>query len=114
MTITGTIVFPKNVPTAACTVYVRLLDTSMLDAPAVTIAANELSWEASNMRNNELPFALEVKDIIDERADYTLFVHADLDHDRELSANDLMYSQSYPIITKRQFAKNLRIVLNKI
>jgi uncharacterized lipoprotein YbaY len=79
--------------------YVRLLETSMADAPArlVAEAVLQVISEEANL-GNPIPFAL-YGDLQDERGSYTISVLIDLDGDGKVSPGDFINTQSYPVLT---------------
>ena len=79
--------------------YVRLLDTSMADAPSRLVAETVLK-DISQQANlgNPIPFALD-GDPPDERRSYTISVLVDLDGDGKVSPGDFINTQSYPVLT---------------
>lgn len=79
--------------------YVRLLETSMADAPSRLVAEvvlQDISQEAN--LGNPIPFALN-GDLQDERGSYTISVLVDLDDDGRASPGDFINMQSYPVLT---------------
>jgi uncharacterized lipoprotein YbaY len=88
---------PRLPPSAKA--YVRLLDTSMADAPARLVAETVLegiSDEAT--RGNPIPFAI-YGDLESERASYSVSVLVDVDGDGKTSPGDFINMQSYPVLT---------------
>lgn len=79
--------------------YVRLLNTSLADAPSNVVAEQVIDHIASSLSKNErVAFRLE-PDSIDERDSYTVSVLVDLDGDGKVSKGDYISMQSYPVLT---------------
>ena len=111
MQINGTIRLPGEIKNKDGKIYIRVQDSSLMDEPAITIAEIELNYPEGK---NELPFKLKVEQQVDPRSSYTLFVHLDLDHDKQLSTGDWMHSQAYSAIVNGQPVRNLDIFLRQI
>ena len=81
-------------------IFVRLLDVSLLDAPAHTVAEQVLTGISHQANAGQaIPFALTGKPP-DQRASYTVSVVVDLDGDGNiLSPGDFISMQSYPVLT---------------
>jgi uncharacterized lipoprotein YbaY len=80
---------------ASAKAYVRLLNTSMADAPSAVVAEQVID----HLRKDEkVTFRLE-PNAIDERATYTVSVLVDLDGDGKISKGDYISMQSYPVLT---------------
>lgn len=98
--VTGEIRFtqpPRLPPNAKA--YVRLLDTSMADAPARLVAQAVLEGIAGEAnRGNSVPFAIN-GDLDNPHATYTVSVLVDVDGDGETSRGDFINMQSYPVLT---------------
>jgi uncharacterized lipoprotein YbaY len=90
---------PLDLP-AEATIYVRLLDTSTADAPAVLVAEQVLrkSAEEAN-RSGKVSFQLRGGPI-DASRDYTVSVLIDIDGDGRVSRGDFISIQSYPVLTR--------------
>lgn len=99
--VSGEIHFARqpNLP-ADARVYVRLLDTSIADAPARLMAEQVLTdvWRQANA-GEPLAFALTGAPG-DERNSYTLAVLVDVDGDGRTSRGDFITMQSYPVHTR--------------
>ena len=80
-------------------VYVRLLDTSVADAPAQLITEKLLTdvWQKANA-GEPIPFTLTAAKG-DERRSYTIAVLVDVDGDRKTGRGDFINMQSYPVHT---------------
>ena len=82
------------------TVYVRLLDTSWMDAPSRTV--DEVVFD--NVRLDEiqehgLNYHL-VAEEVDPRARYQVSALVDLDGDGETSVGDYLTTVAYPVLTR--------------
>ena len=96
----GRILFDKDVgPFTSATVYVRLENVSRADAAAVCVA-EQVHREVSHAAGEEktLPFELHV-DAVNERAEYSVRVHVDVDGDGAISTGDYISPESYPVLT---------------
>ena len=80
---------------ASAKVYVRLLNTSLADAPSAVVAEQVIDRPSNN---EKIAFRLE-PDSIDERDTYTVSVLVDLDGDGKISKGDYISMQSYPVLT---------------
>ena len=87
-----------NLPPQA-TAYIRLLDTSLEDAPAETIVEEVLEDIARKVNENQaVKFILE-GEIEDERGTYTVSAHIDADGNGRMTSGDFISMQSYPVLT---------------
>lgn len=90
----GTPKLPKSAKT-----YVRLLNTSLADAPSMVVAEQVIEHSALSLSKGEkIAFVLEPGSI-DERGTYTVSVLVDLDGDGKISQGDYISMQSYPVLT---------------
>jgi uncharacterized lipoprotein YbaY len=80
---------------ASAKVYVRLLNTSLADAPSTVVAEQVIDHVS---KDKPTSFRLE-PDSIDERDSYTVSVLVDLDGDGKVSKGDYISMQSYPVLT---------------
>lgn len=94
--IKGEILIPDSIAMPDCTIYVKLLDTSYADAPAVVI--NELRISYTNKKyKHQVSFGLPVTAKLNPQNQYNLAVHADLDSDGAISVKDLIQNRSYSV-----------------
>lgn len=96
----GEIVFSAkpNLPVSA-KAYVRLLNTSLADAPSTTVAEQVIDHVAGFLsKGKKVAFVLEA-DSINERDTYTVSVLVDIDGDGKISQGDYISMQSYPVLT---------------
>jgi uncharacterized lipoprotein YbaY len=81
------------------TVYVRVLDTSQADAPAVMVSTLTLKEVALDlMEQDGIEFSVEIP-AVDPRTRYTVSVLVDLDGDGQSSPGDYRSMQAYPVLT---------------
>lgn len=79
--------------------YVRLLNTSLADAPSAVVAEQIIEHIASSLSKDEkVAFRLEPNSI-DERSTYIVSVLVDVDGDGKVSKGDYISMQSYPVLT---------------
>ena len=84
---------------ASAKAYVRLLDTSLADAPSPVVAEQVIEHVARSLSKGEkVAFVLEPNSI-DERDTYYVSVLVDLDGDGKISKGDYISMQSYPVLT---------------
>jgi uncharacterized lipoprotein YbaY len=96
----GEIVFDPAPPSlSGATVYVRLRDTSLADAPSRVVAEQAMTRvEGLPPGGGELTFALPLESA-DARRTYTVSVHVDLDNDGRVGPGDFISTESYPVLT---------------
>src|SRR5262249_28815935 len=99
--LTGEIVFPRPPPSlGAATVYVRLLDASLADAPARVVAEVVLTELGGQVvAEGTLPFTLRGQ-VDDPTSRLTVSVHVDLDGDGAISRGDYINRASVPVLTR--------------
>ena len=85
---------------APVTVYIRLLDTSRIDAPAQLKAELALTAVRLDEIGHEgLPFCITLDEEPDPRARYEISVLADVNGDGKKSVGDYITMRSYPVLT---------------
>jgi uncharacterized lipoprotein YbaY len=96
----GRIFFDKDAGSfTGATVYVRLENVSRADAAAELVAEQVLRGVAHRYGEEQaLPFELEVESV-NERGEYSVRVHVDVDGDRAIGLGDYITTQSYPVLT---------------
>jgi putative lipoprotein len=96
----GRILFDKDVgPFTGATVYVRLENVSRADA-AADVAAEQTLRGVSHADGEEQALSFELLvESIDERAQYSVRVHVDVDGDGELSPGDYVSPATHPVLT---------------
>ena len=97
--ISGTIQFEDvRRPATDVTVYVRVEETSRLDAPASRIA--EVVLRGVHLFPGSPPIPFTVHDVFfDPSEHYVVQVHADVDGDGQVTRGDYVSVQSYPVLT---------------
>lgn len=96
--VTGEIIFPDSGPPAVATIYLRVEDVSLADAPSRTVAEDVRRDVQAPPPGGRLAFSLAVP-AVDPRARYSVRVHVDLDGDGRVSRGDLISTQSHPVLT---------------
>ena len=99
----GRILFDKDVgPFTGATVYVRVENVSRADA-AAEVAAEQVLRGVSYRGGEEEALSFELRvDSVDERAQYSVRVHVDVDGDGEISPGDYVSPASHPVLTYGQ------------
>ena len=84
---------------ASAKMYVRLLNTSLADAPSAVVAEQVIDHVGGALSKDEkVGFRLE-PDSINERDTYIVSVLVDIDGDGKISKGDYISMQSYPVLT---------------
>ncbi len=95
----GEIKFEEAPPFSGATMYVRLEDVSVADAPARVVAEDTRRGVSFDPRAGEsLKFAIEGAEP-DPKASYSVRAHIDIDGDGQVSRGDFISMQSYPVLT---------------
>jgi uncharacterized lipoprotein YbaY len=96
----GEIIFDGEVkPFSEGTIYVRLEDVSLLDAPSKLISEQvigKISYDPTI--NGTIKFALYGK-VTNVQASYIVSVHVDVDNNGKISSGDFINMESYPVLT---------------
>lgn len=98
--VTGRVVFgPDARPFSGATVRVQIEDVSLADA-AAQILTEQVIHNISYTPDSavEVPFALAAGRT-DERRDYVVRVHVDLNGDGQIQPGDYISTESYPVLT---------------
>jgi uncharacterized lipoprotein YbaY len=104
----GIIIFDKNnvKPFSGATVYIRIEDVTMQDAPSKLIlqqVIKDLSYDGNNISNHyhqkKLEFELFGDIVVDVRRSYAISVHIDVDNNGKINSGDFINMESYPVIT---------------
>jgi putative lipoprotein len=100
-TVRGEIILPSaDLPSEPADLIVRVEDVSRADAPSVVIAEQRQS-DISLRGGAVLPFLVEVPaELVDEHHDYSVRVHVDVSGSGEVNVDDLVSTQSYPVLTR--------------
>lgn len=111
--ISGTIEFQGvTAPTPNVTVHVRVQDTSRADARARTVAEQVL--RGVNVAPGSPPLSFTVRGIpLDQRARYSVRVHADVNGNGVVSRGDYVSTESHPVHTSESSA-SLSIVARPV
>ena len=98
--VTGEILLPSGAAVKASAVArVQLLDTSLVDAPASTVASTIIYDVASKLAKGEaLTFELDCT-INNPAVRYSVSVHVDQEGHGKVSLGDFVNGQSYPALT---------------
>jgi uncharacterized lipoprotein YbaY len=101
-TVSGTIQFEDvRQPAQDVTVYVRVEETSRLDAPAARIA--EVVLRGVHVFPGSLPIPFTMRDVFSAPSGrYVVRVHADVDGDGQVTRGDYVSMQSYPVLTNSE------------
>jgi len=96
--VAGTIVFGADLePFVGATVYVRIEDVSLADAPARAVAESVLlKVEAGGQATNRLEFTIEAPSS-EPRRRYVVRVHVDVDGDGQVGVGDYVSTASHPV-----------------
>lgn len=96
----GKIVFdPVPEDLSGATVYVRLEDTSLADAPSRVVAEQVLTHVPARVTTNDtVPFTLYGQQP-DPRANYSVSVHVDMHSSGKIRQGDYINTESYPVLT---------------
>jgi uncharacterized lipoprotein YbaY len=109
----GTIEFQDvREPAHNVTVYVRVQDTGVADAAAVTVAEQIL--KGVDIVPGAAPIPFEVHGVPENaRAHYAVRVHADVNGNGAVSRGDYVSTRSFPVGTSRKSAP-VRITARKV
>ena len=111
----GKIEIPKEIRGRKFNSYIKVLDTSYEDAPAITIAETRIDHSMSKLTKEPfIPFELSIDAEIIPSHDYTVSVLVDMDGDGIISKNDYIQNQSYNVISQGKPKKNIFIALQKV
>jgi uncharacterized lipoprotein YbaY len=110
----GVIVFDEETrPFFGATVYVRLEDVSLQDAPSKLIAEQVLR-NISYDKDDYQGIKFEIHDnVLDDNARYSISAHVDVDNDGKISKCDFITTQSYPVITYG-YPDNLKVGVKRV
>jgi hypothetical protein len=93
--VTGELVFPESNESGSALVHIRVEETSMADAPS-RVAGETVTHVELPCRS--LTFTVPVT-MVDDRADYSVRVHVDRDHDGRVSPGDFVSTMRQPVLT---------------
>jgi uncharacterized lipoprotein YbaY len=104
----GIIIFDKNnvKPFSGATVYIRIEDVTMQDAPSKLIlqqVIKDVSYDGNVISNHhhqkKIEFELFGDIVVDVRRSYAISVHIDVDNNGKINSGDFINMESYPVIT---------------
>ena len=106
---------------SGATIYVRLKDVTMQDAPSKLISQQvikNVSYDGGSVAGRHHPqkkieFAI-FGDRIDFRRSYAVSVHIDVDNNGELNAGDFINMESYPVITRGYPKDNVSVHVRQV
>jgi uncharacterized lipoprotein YbaY len=123
----GKIIFDKNnvKSFAGATVYIRLEDVTMQDAPSKLIlqqVINNVSYGGGAddiaghyHHQKKLEFALfGDRIVVDARRLYTITVHIDVDNNGKINPGDFINMESYPVITHGYPKDNVSVHVRQV
>src|SRR4051812_26144601 len=98
--VTGRVMFGSDAQSfSGATVRVKLEDVSRADAPAQVLTEQLIHNVSYTPRSAAaVSFALAGV-VLDERRDYVVRVHVDLDGDGQIQPGDYISVESYPVVT---------------
>ncbi len=97
--VTGNVVIDGGRPFTGAQMRIMLEDVSRLDAPSISIVEQVIdgvSYDSSS--GTSLEFSLHGA-IPNERANYAVRVHVDVDRDGRVSRGDYITMESFPVLT---------------
>ena len=107
----GVIQLDKKTSLIRATVYLKIEDTSHIDAPSITVAEKELKDIAIGGETSPINFSIQFRPKKGNR--YELFVHIDVDGDGKISIGDYINIISYPI-NSFVFPFSLNVIVSKL
>ncbi|HEX2618655.1 MAG TPA: YbaY family lipoprotein [Phototrophicaceae bacterium] len=97
--VTGEILLDDSAPAfSGATVYVRLEDTSLMDATA-PVLAEQVLHRVSHAEGQPISFNLEGERPVNEQSRLNVSVHISLHNSGEIRPGDYITVQSYPVLT---------------
>ena len=98
--VSGEVILPAEVPADRADVIVQVEDVSRADAPSVVVGEKRLPRVALRP-GAKLPFEVEIPEgALDESHSYSVRAHVDVSGSGEVETNDLVTTQSYPVLTR--------------
>ena len=97
------------------TVYVRIIDALMQDAPSILLTMQVIQNASydSNSNNKMIRFSIPITFDVQERRDYYVSAHVDLDGDKSASSGDYVTMTSHPVLANG-FLDERHLVLEKV
>lgn len=115
ITVSGSIDIPQEIRNKKFNSFIKIVDTSFEDAPAITIAETRIDSSAFKLSKKKyISFELDISVEIIPSHDYTVSVLLDMDGDGVISTNDYIQKQSYRAISQGKPMKGLVVELQKI
>ncbi len=97
------------------TVYVKIVDASMQDVPSILLtrqAIPNVSYDSNN-DDEKIRFSIPIIFDIQERRDYYVSAHADVDGDKSTTHGDYVTMTAYPVLANG-FSDERHLVLEKV
>ena len=97
------------------TVYIRIIDASMQDAPSILLTMQVIQNASydSNSDDKMILFSIPITFDVQERRDYYVSAHVDLDGDKSASSGDYVTMTAYPVLANG-FSDERHLVLEKV
>ena len=97
------------------TVYVRIIDASMQDVPSILLTMQVIQNASydSNSDNKMIRFSIPITFDVQERRNYYVSAHVDLDGDKSASSGDYVTMTAYPVLANG-FSDERHLVLEKV
>ena len=96
------------------TVYVKIVDASMQDVPSILLTRQVIQNVSYDSNNDEkIRFSIPIIFDVQERRDYYVSAHADLDGDKSTSLGDYVTMTAYPVLTNG-FPNEQYLILEKV
>ena len=112
--VNGKIVFGETPPAfEGATVYVRLEDTALMDAPSRVLTEETLK-DVSYNGAGSIDFTLDGELPTDKTGmSYTVSAHVSMDGSKDIAKGDYITKQAYPVLRK-QYPDNVTITVEKV
>jgi uncharacterized lipoprotein YbaY len=121
LVVKGDIIFDNNVKSfSGATIYIRLNDVTMQDAPSKLIlqqVIKDVNYDDGNhgsSHQKKFKFELFGNIVVDFRLRYAVSVHIDLDNDGKIGLGDLINMESYPVITHGYPKYNISVHVREV
>ena len=98
------------------TVYVKIVDASMQDVPSILLTRQiiqNVSYDSNNNDDEQIQFSIPITFDVQEKRDYYVSAHADLDGDKSTSQGDYVTMTAYPVLANG-FSDERYLVLEKV
>ncbi len=98
--VSGEVILPAELPAEKADLIVQVEDVSRADAPSVVVGEKRLS-RVRLQPGAALRFEIEIpEDAVDPSRSYSVRAHVDVSGSGEVETNDLVTTQSYPVLTR--------------